>query len=102
MDPAGFLRQRVLPGDEPGLSVPDELRSRHRRAEARYRAELRVHPPTTYTCNLKPDLKFANGHDLTSSDVKFSFDRENTINDPNGPQSLLANLGSVETPDPRR
>jgi peptide/nickel transport system substrate-binding protein len=56
--------------------------------------------PTTYTCILKPDLKFANGHDLTSSDVKFSFDRENVINDPNGPQSLLANLDSVETPDP--
>src|SRR6185312_2313043 len=27
-------------------------------------------------------------------------DRENKINDPNGPQSLLANLDSVETPDP--
>ena len=34
------------------------------------------------------------------SDVKFSIDRENAINDPNGPQSLLANLDSVETPDP--
>lgn len=57
--------------------------------------------PTTYRCTLKPDLKFANGHDLTSSDVKFSFDRENAINDPNGPQSLLANLDHIETPDPR-
>jgi peptide/nickel transport system substrate-binding protein len=56
--------------------------------------------PTTYTCKLKPNLKFANGHALTSSDVKFSIDRENKINDPNGPQSLLANLDSVETPDP--
>ena len=56
--------------------------------------------PTTYTCKLKPNLKFANGHALTSSDVKFSIDRENEINDPNGPQSLLANLDSVETPDP--
>ncbi len=33
--------------------------------------------PTTYTCKLKPNLKFANGHALTSSDVKFSIDREN-------------------------
>ncbi|MGK2880064.1 MAG: ABC transporter substrate-binding protein [Mycobacterium sp.] len=56
--------------------------------------------PTVYTCTLKPGLTFANGHELTSSDVKFSFDRENTINDPNGPQSLLANLESIDTPNP--
>ena len=31
--------------------------------------------PTEYTVKLKPDLKWANGHDLTSADVKFSFDR---------------------------
>jgi len=29
-----------------------------------------------YTVVLKPDLKFANGNDLTASDVKFSFDRQ--------------------------
>jgi len=57
--------------------------------------------PTTYTCVLRPDLKFANGHDLTSSDVKFSLDRERVIDDPNGPQSLLANLDHITTPDPR-
>lgn len=56
--------------------------------------------PTTFTCRLKPGLTFANGHELTSSDVKYSFDREFTIDDPNGPQSLLANLDSIETPDP--
>ncbi|MFT3797855.1 ABC transporter substrate-binding protein [Microbacterium sp.] len=55
--------------------------------------------PTEYTVTLKPDLKFANGHDLTSSDVKFSFDRQVAINDPNGPASLLGNLDSVEAPD---
>uniref|UniRef100_UPI00278C2AB8 ABC transporter substrate-binding protein n=1 Tax=Escherichia coli TaxID=562 RepID=UPI00278C2AB8 len=38
-------------------------------------------------------------HDLTSSDVKFSFDRQVTIADPNGPSSLLGNLDSVSTPD---
>jgi peptide/nickel transport system substrate-binding protein len=27
----------------------------------------------TVTCKLQPGLKFSNGHDLTSSDVKFSF-----------------------------
>ncbi|MFS0730244.1 ABC transporter substrate-binding protein [Curtobacterium sp. 1P10AnD] len=55
--------------------------------------------PTTYEVTLKKGLKFANGHDLTSSDVKFSFDRELKINNENGPQSLLANLKSIDTPD---
>ncbi|MGH1548692.1 ABC transporter substrate-binding protein [Leifsonia poae] len=55
--------------------------------------------PTEFTVKLKPGLKFANGHDLTSSDVKFTFDRQIKINDPNGPASLLANLDSVSTPD---
>ncbi|AIV39982.1 MULTISPECIES: ABC transporter substrate-binding protein [unclassified Curtobacterium] len=54
---------------------------------------------TTYTVKLKSGLKFANGNDLTSSDVKFSFERELKINNENGPQSLLANLKSIETPD---
>ena len=56
--------------------------------------------PTEYTVKLKPGLKYANGHDLTSSDVKFSFDRMVKINDPNGPASLLGNLDSVSAPDP--
>jgi peptide/nickel transport system substrate-binding protein len=55
--------------------------------------------PTDYTVTLKPGLTFANGHALTSSDVKFSFDRMVAINDPNGPASLLYNLASVDTPD---
>ncbi|MCA0144814.1 ABC transporter substrate-binding protein [Blastococcus sp. LR1] len=55
--------------------------------------------PTQYTVTLKPGLKWANGNDLTSSDVKFSFDRQVAIADENGPSSLLANLDSVETPD---
>jgi peptide/nickel transport system substrate-binding protein len=55
--------------------------------------------PTEYTVKLKSGLKFANGHDLTSSDVKFSFDRQVKIADPNGPASLLGNLDSIATPD---
>jgi peptide/nickel transport system substrate-binding protein len=51
---------------------------------------------TVLTCILKSGLKFANGHDLTASDVKFSFDRQVAIDDPNGPASLLSNLDSVE------
>ncbi|WP_376784207.1 ABC transporter substrate-binding protein [Demequina capsici] len=60
--------------------------------------------PTEYTVTLKPDLKFANGDDLTSSDVKFTFDRmmnifESGADDGNGPGSLLYNLDSVDAPD---
>ena len=55
--------------------------------------------PTEYTVKLKPGLTFANGNELTSSDVKFTFDRQVAIADPNGPSSLLANLAGIETPD---
>jgi peptide/nickel transport system substrate-binding protein len=55
--------------------------------------------PDEYTVTLPEGLKWANGNDLTSSDVKFSFDRNIAIADPNGASSLLYNLDSVETPD---
>jgi len=55
--------------------------------------------PTEYTVTLPAGLKWANGNDLTSSDVKFSFDRQLKIADPNGASSLLYNLDSVEAPD---
>jgi len=56
--------------------------------------------PTEYTVKLKPGMKWANGTDLDSKDVKFSFDRQLKINDENGPATLLANLASVSAPDP--
>jgi peptide/nickel transport system substrate-binding protein len=55
--------------------------------------------PTDYTVKLKSGLKWANGDTLDSTDVKFSFDRQLKINDPNGPASLLDNLSSVDAPD---
>lgn len=55
--------------------------------------------PTDFTVKLKPGLKFANGHKLTASDVKFSFDRMLKINDSHGPASLLFNLKSTEAKD---
>ncbi|PRB71172.1 ABC transporter substrate-binding protein [Arthrobacter sp. MYb213] len=55
--------------------------------------------PTEFTVKLKSGLKWANGHDLDSKDVKFSFDRQLKIADPNGPSSLLGNMESVEAPD---
>lgn len=57
--------------------------------------------PTEYTVTLKDGIAFANGNELTSSDVKFTFDRQLTIADPNGPSSLLGNLESVAAPDER-
>lgn len=63
-------------------------------------ASFELTSPTQYTVTLKPGLKFGNGHELTSSDVKFSFDRQLGIADKNGPSSLLHNLASVAAPDP--
>lgn len=54
---------------------------------------------TEFTVVLKDGLKFANGNDLTSSDVKFSFDRQTAIADENGPSVLLGNIESVEAVD---
>jgi peptide/nickel transport system substrate-binding protein len=55
--------------------------------------------PTEYTVKLKTGLAWANGHDLTASDVKFTFDRQVAIADENGPSALLANLESTEAVD---
>ena len=52
--------------------------------------------PKIYTCVMKDGLKFANGHNLTASDVAFSFNRIVKINDPNGPAALLGNMKSVK------
>ncbi|GGW49555.1 solute-binding transport lipoprotein [Streptomyces lucensis JCM 4490] len=54
-----------------------------------------------YKCRLKDGLKFSNGDDLTSEDVKFSFDRTMKIDDPAGPAIMFPMLGRVETPDAR-
>ncbi len=55
--------------------------------------------PTEYTVTLPEGLKWANGHDLTASDVVFSFERNIAIADPNGASSLLYNLEKVEAKD---
>ncbi|MDR1825506.1 MAG: ABC transporter substrate-binding protein [Bifidobacteriaceae bacterium] len=54
----------------------------------------------TYTCKIKDGLKWANGNTLDANDVKFTFDRQLTIADPEGPSSLLGSLDSVTVPDP--
>ncbi|MDR1186485.1 MAG: ABC transporter substrate-binding protein [Bifidobacteriaceae bacterium] len=52
-----------------------------------------------FICKIRPGLKWANGHTLDANDVKFSYDRQKAIADPNGPSSLLANLVSTDAPD---
>jgi len=49
--------------------------------------------PQTLTCTLNDGLKFSNGDELTSSDVKYSFERAIKIQDPNGAAIYL--LGSI-------
>ena len=56
--------------------------------------------PTEYTCILKPNQKFSNGDPLTAADVVFSYKRLATINDPNGPVSLIGNMKDVTATDP--
>jgi peptide/nickel transport system substrate-binding protein len=56
---------------------------------------------TTYECTLKDGLQFSDGSPLTAQDVKFSFDRNVAIADPNGASSLLTNLKSTDAPDPK-
>jgi peptide/nickel transport system substrate-binding protein len=69
--------------------------------------------PKTLTCTLNPDEKFSNGSALTSSDVKYSFERAIKIQDANGAAIYLLgsitdtakdgtvtlNKGAIETPD---
>jgi peptide/nickel transport system substrate-binding protein len=67
--------------------------------------------PQTITCKLREGITFSNGNELTSSDVKYSFERNIAIADPNGSSVLLGQLiepdsdpqvmrkDAIETPD---
>ncbi len=69
--------------------------------------------PQTLTCKLREGLEFSNGNPLTSSDVKYSFERSIEIQDANGAAIYLLgsitetdkkgvvtlNEGAIETPD---
>jgi peptide/nickel transport system substrate-binding protein len=52
-----------------------------------------------FECTLRSGLKFSDGSDLTSEDVKASFDRNLKIADPQGASSLYLNIKNIETPD---
>jgi peptide/nickel transport system substrate-binding protein len=53
----------------------------------------------TYSCTLNEKLTFHNGHQLTSSDVKFSIQRATRLNVAGSSASLLSSLRRIETPD---
>ncbi|MEU5921777.1 ABC transporter substrate-binding protein [Streptomyces sp. NPDC047141] len=55
---------------------------------------------TTYRCRVRADLTFSNGHPVTATAVKHSFDRILSVRDPLGPSPLFANLRSVEASGP--
>lgn len=55
---------------------------------------------TVYTCTLNDKMVFHNGHQLTSSDVKFSIQRALRLNVAGSSTSLLSTLRRIETPDP--
>jgi len=57
--------------------------------------------PTTYKCTLRSGDVFSDGTALTSKDVKFSFDRNIKIANPQGASSLLVNVKSIAAPDPQ-
>jgi peptide/nickel transport system substrate-binding protein len=48
-----------------------------------------------YTVVLKPHLEFANGNDLTTSDVKFSLERQLALQSEDGAWRRLANLDGI-------
>jgi peptide/nickel transport system substrate-binding protein len=54
----------------------------------------------TYTFTLREGVTFHDGSELTSEDVKFSLNRANWINHPDGAGFLLAAIETIETPDP--
>ncbi|MFE6777705.1 ABC transporter substrate-binding protein [Streptomyces sp. NPDC057702] len=55
-----------------------------------------------FRCTLRTGLTFTNGHDLTSRDVKHSFERTLAIAHRDGPAVLLSSIGRIDTPDERR
>lgn len=57
--------------------------------------------PAVLTCTLNQNLRFSNGHELTSSDVKFSIQRALRLNVSGSSAPSLSTLRRIETPDPQ-
>ena len=54
----------------------------------------------TYTFKLRAGVKYHDGAELTSADVKFSFDRAVAPDSKNATKKVFAPIASIETPDP--
>ncbi|MCK1797947.1 ABC transporter substrate-binding protein [Streptomyces sp. XM4193] len=67
--------------------------------EAAERCGFRDSNSRVFSCTLREGLRFSNGNELTSKDVKHSFDRTLAIDDPDGPAVMLQSLRKVSTPD---
>ena len=55
----------------------------------------------TYTFTLREGVKFHDGSDFDSEDVKFSLERAININHPDSASFLLSGISTVEAPDPQ-
>src|SRR5688572_15008167 len=54
----------------------------------------------TYTFHLVKGVKFADGSDMTSADVKWTFERNAAPNSQNNSKRYFALMERIETPDP--
>jgi peptide/nickel transport system substrate-binding protein len=53
-----------------------------------------------FTFTLRKGIKFHDGSELTSADVKFTFERNVTTQSTNKRKRVFANMETIETPDP--
>lgn len=59
-------------------------------------ADCQFDTPTTYRCTIRTKLTFANGHELTASDVTYSIDRLRTVPGADRAAALFGTVKSVE------
>ena len=80
----------------------DNLTSRHADGKLypSLATEWKLVNPTTWQFKLRPNVKFHNGDPLTSTDVKFTYERSYDPNAKVITKSVLNTIERIETPDP--